>query len=544
MNKYQDYWIKRNEQLFLEGENDILKYTDSLKSQYNKAIKTIEEKINAFYGKYQTATGMDMATIKKTLSKEELKSFKYYLNELVEYAKDHKFDKTYRNDIKLLKLKTNISRLQELETQIRFEIEKLNNNIDTSISDELGKVYEDGYYKTIFNNDKSLGMAISFNQLNTKAIQKAISTTYMTENYSQVLWRNKNSLLNILNQQIPQGIILGYNPKKVASIASKKLDTNYKSTVRLVRTEYNLILNDAVGQGLHECGIDRYEIVATLDNRTSEICQEMDGKVFETSKKEIGVNYPPFHPNCRTTVTAYFEYDDIDEMFESQNYRLAKDKDGNYYNVPDYINYKQWKAGLKDVGDGLMRYESTTKMTSEEIKVKRELDTYQQIINKYVNKDSKWNGMVHLTDEGISGVLPNGNINILNDSSKIEKMHELLHTYSYSYDIKNYKKNKTLEEGSVELLNKNIAIKESIQYEGSGYDSIVKILSDINKKCELYEDELDFAIELFNKPITDRYDFLYNKIINSENSSLEILDKLSKLEGNELYNKLYKNYNI
>lgn len=354
MNKYQEYWQKRQERIFLAGEKDALTFASSLKHNYNEAIKNIEDQINIFYGKYQTATGMDMTTIRKLLNKSELKSFKSYLNELVEYAKVHKFDKTYRKDIQLLKLKTNISRMEELKTKINFEIQKLNNKVDNEMGNFLGETYEEGYYKTIFNNQQLLHFSSSFNELNVKAIEKAISTPYMTENYSQVLWKNKTSLENILNQQIPQGIILGQNPNKVASIASKKLDTNYKSTVRLVRTEYNLILNDATAQGYLECGIDKYELLATLDGRTSYICQEMDGKVFEISKKEVGINYPPFHPNCRTTTIPYFELDEFDESIQ----RIAKDNKGNRYYVPGSLTYKEWHDGLYKQQDGTVRYKN------------------------------------------------------------------------------------------------------------------------------------------------------------------------------------------
>lgn len=67
----------------------------------------------------------------------------------------------------------------------------------------------------------------------------------------------------------------------------------------------------------------------------------MDLKVFDLSKKEVGVNFPPFHINCRTTNIPYFEPDEIDEEFGIGT-RLAKDKEGNYIKIPADMNYKQW----------------------------------------------------------------------------------------------------------------------------------------------------------------------------------------------------------
>lgn len=369
---YMRYWLNRTEKLFLEGEKDTFDVIKQMKTQYEEAVKKIEQQLLIFYGRYQSATGISMQELNRRLNKEELLDFKKNVIKLAEYAKEHKFDINYQKNIEALKYLTNISRLKELQTNINFEIEKLTNEIDNQINETLSSTYENGYYKTIFNAQQITGMSTAFTVLNLDAIQKAISTPYMVENYSQVLWRNKESLLNILEKQIPQGIILGYNPKKVAQLASKKLDTNYKATARLVRTEYNLILNDATAEGYAQCDIDKYQLLATLDNRTSEICREMDGKVFELSRKAVGVNYPPFHPNCRTTTIAYFEPDE----FDAPAVRLAKDIDGNYYEVPANLTYKEWEAGLTEQANGQMAY---TKYKQKEPAIKFEEMTDKQI---------------------------------------------------------------------------------------------------------------------------------------------------------------------
>lgn len=349
-----EYWQARNERTFLEGEKDILEYTKSLKKQYEKASKSIEEEIQKFYGKFSVDNNYTMADLKKLLNREELKDFKSELSNMVDYMKMNFDDKDYVKNIKLLRAKSRISRLDELKTKIDFEVEKLYNDINISLGDQLEQSFEEGYYKTIFNNQKFLGFSTDFAMLNTKAIQTAVKTNYMTENYSDVLWKNKTNLTNILNQQIPQGIILGYNPRKTASIATKQLGSKYNSTVRLVRTEYNLILNDATAQGYEESGIDRYQILATLDNRTSDICRDMDGEIFKIKEKEVGVNYPPFHPNCRTTTIPYFEPDEFDTEIEE----YIKDADGYKHKIEDDTQYEEWKNALKPKKDGTAIYEN------------------------------------------------------------------------------------------------------------------------------------------------------------------------------------------
>lgn len=52
-------------------------------------------------------------------------------------------------------------------------------------------------------------------------------------------------------------------------------------------------------------GVRQYEFIATLDNRTSAVCAGLDGKVFDIGDAQTGVNYPPMHPNCRSTTVEY-----------------------------------------------------------------------------------------------------------------------------------------------------------------------------------------------------------------------------------------------
>lgn len=342
--KQKEYWTKRNEKQFLAGEKKGLQLAKELKQNYDSTITSIENQLNIFYSKYATKEGISSADARKLLTRDELKSFKKNLNNIIDYATKNKLDKDYKKKMKLLNIKLKVSRLEELKIQINYELAKLSVDNQEELNKYLSETYTDEYYKTIYNVNKDLGIATSFSKLSNDMVSKAIATKYDIGNYSvgeDKLWKNSENLMTILEQKIPQGIALGYNPNKLAGIVKKELGTNYNASVRLIRTEYNAIMNDATSQGYKACGIDRYQILATLDSRTSEICQEMDSKIFYLDKKEVGINYPPFHPNCRTTTIPYFEPDEIDEEF-GIGIRISKDNDGNYIEVPSNMTYKEW----------------------------------------------------------------------------------------------------------------------------------------------------------------------------------------------------------
>lgn len=188
-NKNTKYWEDRMVNIFLEGERDILDVSKDLKTEYNKALKEIESQINIFYGKYQSVSGLDSMTVKKQLSKEELKSFHNTLDEIIDYAKNHKMDKDYRTRMKLLNMKTRVSRLEELKTNIEFEVRKLGISEKEQLTNAMKDIYTDTYYNTIFETQKYVGLSTSFAMPNTKAVEKLLSTPLNLKNYPVALYR-------------------------------------------------------------------------------------------------------------------------------------------------------------------------------------------------------------------------------------------------------------------------------------------------------------------------------------------------------------------
>ena len=74
----------------------------------------------------------------------------------------------------------------------------------------------------------------------------------------------------------------------------------------MVRTSINQVAN-ASSQQVYEANQDvtkRYRYVATLDSRTSAICQALDGQEFDYGKGPV----PPQHFNCRSTTVPLIDY--------------------------------------------------------------------------------------------------------------------------------------------------------------------------------------------------------------------------------------------
>lgn len=122
------------------------------------------------------------------------------------------------------------------------------------------------------------------------------------QHWSGRIWQNKAKLQQMLEDSLMDSIVRGVPKDEAVKSFMAAFGTSFKNADRLTRTEMNYIQNQATADRYKAAGVQKYKILAALDSRTSEICKEMNGQVFDFGTEQVGVNYPPFHPNCRTTI--------------------------------------------------------------------------------------------------------------------------------------------------------------------------------------------------------------------------------------------------
>jgi len=348
----EKYWTERAERAILAAEKTSEEMTADLAKLYREAQKAIQKEIESFYGKWARDVGVSLEDARKALNKSELKSYLEQTQAYYDAIKEtgYAFDPAYRQKLhRQLSIKSAVSRLEALQSDCQWQIEKLYAREQDAFREGLSGTYEDAYYRTLFNIQQGLGFGSPFSTLNVEAIEKAVSQKWLGENYSDRIWTDKDRLTIAMGQIIPRGIALGQNPRIIGKDIADQLDVRRSYGERLARTEFNFIANQASKQAYKAAGVAQYKILATLDHRTSEICADMDGKLFNVGEEEPGINFPPFHPNCRTTTIPYFEPDEIDAMFDDVATRIARDPTtGKNYYVPADMTYKEWRESLTE----------------------------------------------------------------------------------------------------------------------------------------------------------------------------------------------------
>ena len=290
----KEYWEKREAYKLKKGLKDIKKIEKELVEEYKKAMKEIGKEISNLFYKYANDNNLSFSDAKKYLNSSEFKEFK---RDLKSYMKliEETGDEELLLELNTLSMKSRISRLEEMFYQCDKYINEVYENTNKRLTVAYGSTIKDNYYQTIFDIHKSIGVGVSFSYIDNDMIKEILAFPWSGRHYSQNLWINRTKLKNAMVQELTQMIIQGKGVKETSRALSKRLDADYKNCVRLIHTEHSYFMEQASQNAYIECDIDKYEILATLDKRTSKICQDLDGGVFNVKDAVVGVNMPPFH---------------------------------------------------------------------------------------------------------------------------------------------------------------------------------------------------------------------------------------------------------
>lgn len=343
-----DYWKERFRQLEeaqnREGADTYLE----IEQIYRQAWKEIEGKINTWYQRFATNNGISMTEARRMLTARELTELKWDVRDYIRYGKENAISQGWMRELENASARFHISRLEALKLQTQQSLEVLFGNQLDDIDRAMKHIYLDGYYHTAFELQRGFGIGWDIAGLDQRQIEKVIRKPWAADgkNFSERVWGNKQKLISEVHKELTQNIMLGQDPQKAIDAIAKKMNTSKNNAGRLVMTEEAYFSSAAQKDCFRDLDVEQYEIVATLDSHTSEICREMDGKVFPMKNFEPGVTAPPFHVWCRSTTVPYFE-DDFGQIGK----RAARDEEtGKTYYIPADMNYQEWKKSFVDGG--------------------------------------------------------------------------------------------------------------------------------------------------------------------------------------------------
>lgn len=259
-----NYWAKR-----------MAKAQEKISSQSEKAI---QKQLTKYYG----------STMKKVI--EEFEATYNKLLATVEEGREPTPADLYKLD-----------KYWQLQAQAREELEKLGAKQIALLSKEFEANWFEIYYSIDIQGAKA------FSTIDKAMVTQMINQVWVADgkNWSQRIWTNNSKLLETLNEGLIHIVASGKKTTDLKNLLQERFNVSYSRANTLVRTELAHIQTVAAKQRYQDYGLTEYEILGNEDDTCgshSPDCHKMDGKKFQYSEMAIGVNAPPFHPNCKCSI--------------------------------------------------------------------------------------------------------------------------------------------------------------------------------------------------------------------------------------------------
>lgn len=342
-----NYWQERAKSRLLKSEQIGLEAMNQILPIYEQSLRNINKEINSIYINYSKKVGLDVNELSQILSGVDKNNFLKNIQAKMK-ALGFKVSDVYdRNYI------ARLTRLEALKQQVYWEIQSIApREVDIS-TNAYRRIVVESYTTSRGDIRRELGRAKSFATISDRSVKQMLIENWQGGNYSTRVWGNTGILARDLQVVIGAGLTAGTSQEKMATQIRERFDVGKYKSMRLVRTETNYFQNQAELQSYKDEGVKFYRYEAIMDGRTSDICSELDGKVFRIGDATEGENYPPMHPNCRSDTTIVFEEEAaLERVYTKEDVNEIQDRQQELTDTQRFMReiYETQMQGLEEQG--------------------------------------------------------------------------------------------------------------------------------------------------------------------------------------------------
>lgn len=332
------YWIKRAEANVKDYHADVDKTMKALNNSFNSSTNKLNDQIKKIYTVFKLGSGLTDTEVRELLntkiSIKEMNTLKKQIVSVTDMDLKKYLTARYNSNA----YKARITRLEAIKRQIYIETKQLYPIVLKQSNKLFTNLIYKSYYKNIYDIQKGLGFGFDFANIPVDRVNYILGHKWSDKHYSKTLWGNTDNLAEQIQETVLEGIMSGISIEQLAKNLADRMQVGKFATERLLRTETTYMVNMTELESYKECDIGRYKFVATLDRRTTKVCQKHDGIDYAVSEGVTGINLPPLHCFCRSTTVAYFDYLDYSNL-----QRRARDENGNPILVSQNMNFESWK---------------------------------------------------------------------------------------------------------------------------------------------------------------------------------------------------------
>lgn len=373
------YWRKRAIELAEKQKREDDDLCLRFHREYERILHELDKEISIFYARYAENESVIMADARRLLRDAELEDFRMSLDEFRAKALAGGFDK----ELEEVYLRSRISRLQALQTQVELRMMELFSSQRDVLRDHLQERYTDTYYRTVYAVSQQVDVASTFARIDPQTVEKILATPWAGSEFSSRIWADKDKLTRELMQTLSRGFVRGDSLDRMTKEFAKRMGVSESRAAVLIHTESVHMAAEAAEQGYRETGIRSYRFEAALDLKTCTVCGALDQREFPLAERETGINYPPLHPRCRCTTVPVTE-------FQIGSKRAARNPaTGKTEYVEKKLTYEEWRKKYVDGDADKTEWEEYQRVLGE--KAPKTLEEFRNI--KYT-ESKKWGIMM------------------------------------------------------------------------------------------------------------------------------------------------------
>lgn len=298
------YWRKRAIELAEKQKREDDDLCLQFHREYERILHELDKEISIFYARYAANESVSMADARKLLRDAELEDFRMSLDEFRGKAIAGGFDK----ELEEVYLRSRISRLQALQTQVELRMMELFGSQRDVLRDHLQERYTDTYYRTVYAVSQQADVASTFARIDPQTVEKILAAPWAGSEFSSRIWADKDKLTRELMQTLSRGFVRGDLLDRMTREFAQRMGVSESRAATLIHTESAHTAAEAAEQGYRETGVQSYRFEAALDLKTCTVCGALDQREFPLAEHETGINYPPLHPRCRCTTVPVTEF--------------------------------------------------------------------------------------------------------------------------------------------------------------------------------------------------------------------------------------------
>jgi SPP1 gp7 family putative phage head morphogenesis protein len=195
------------------------------------------------------------------------------------------------------------------------------------------------YNHTMYGVQKTVGMMFQTEGMSTRRAAEILRQNWSGKLYSARVWNNCNEVAEQVATLMTEMVMSGKASRQsMDELVGQAIDNGRMAANRLLRTEYNHVAGQAELEAYTDAKVTHYRYIAVLDGRTSQVCRDLDGKVFPIAERKVGKNMHPMHPWCRSSTAPV-----INGVVLKSQKRIARDlKTGKIEYIPATMTYNEW----------------------------------------------------------------------------------------------------------------------------------------------------------------------------------------------------------